>query len=238
MQAMIFAAGIGTRLLPLTLTKPKALVEVAGKTLLQRSIEHLVLHGINEVVVNVHHFSHLVKEYLEANKNFGITIHISDESDLLLDTGGGLKKASRFFTSNEPFVAINSDVVSNINITEMVAIHNKSNALATLAVRKRESNRNFLFNPNFELCGWQNVKEKKEILLQTGGLLNPLAFSGIQIVSPQLFSYFPPESVFSLVQLYLEAAKKEKILGYPHNADFWFDAGSIDKINQIEQFFS
>lgn len=233
---MIFAAGMGTRLLPLTLTKPKVLVEVAGKTLLQRSIELLVLHGINEIVVNVHHFSHLVEEYLAVNNNFGVAIHISNESELLLDTGGGLKKASHFFIGNEPFVVINSDVVSNINLATMLEYHNKTRAIATLAVRKRESNRNFLFNPNLELCGWQNVKEKKEILVQIGGQLSPMAFSGIQIASPQLFSYFPQEPVFSLVQLYLEAAKQEKIMGYPHDGDYWFDAGSIEKLQTVEQF--
>jgi len=236
MRAMIFAAGLGTRLLPLTLTKPKALVEVAGKTLLQRSIELLVLHGINEIVVNIHHFSHLVKEYLAANNNFGITIHLSDESELLLDTGGGLKKAGHFFKGNEPFVVINSDVVSNINLAAMMENHNKTGAIATLAVRKRKSNRNFLFNPNLELGGWQNVKENKEILIQAGAQMSPMAFSGIQIISPRLFSYFPMEPVFSLVQLYLEAAKHERIMGYPHDADYWFDAGSIEKLEKIERF--
>jgi MurNAc alpha-1-phosphate uridylyltransferase len=237
MRAMIFAAGLGTRLHPLTLTKPKALVEVAGKTLLQRSVELLKLHGIDEIVVNVHHFSQLVRDYLTAQNNFGINIHISDESDLLLDTGGGLKKASRYFEGDEPLLVLNSDVVSNINLSTMIEHHKKTGALSTLAVRKRESNRNFLFNPSLELCGWQNVKEHKEILSRVGESLHPLAFSGIQVVSPQLFSYFPQDAVFSLVQLYLEAAKNEKIVGFQHDTDYWFDAGSIRKIEQIERFF-
>jgi len=237
MRAMLFAAGLGTRLHPLTLTKPKALVEVAGKTLLQRSIELLVLHGITEIVINVHHFSNLIQTYLAAHHNFGIAIHVSDETDLLLDTGGGLKKASNFFKGDEPIVVLNSDIVCNSNLTEIIQFHIKNRALATLAVRKRESNRNFLFNSSHELCGWQNVKEQKEILCKQGELLYPLAFSGIQIISPRLFSYFPDEPIFSLVQLYLEAANTEKILGFQHDNEYWFDAGSLSKIEKIELFF-
>lgn len=238
MKAMLFAAGLGTRLSPLTEHKPKALIEVAGKTLLQRNVDLLASQGVNQIIINVHHFSNHVIDFVKKLQTPQLSIHISDETDRLLDTGGGLKKASPFFDDGQPFVIMNTDVVTNFNLYSMVELHHESEAMATLAVRNRDSGRNFLFNNQQLLCGWQDVKKGTQRLVRDDIPLVPLAFSGIQVISPAIFSYFPKEDIFSLVDLYLEAARHERIVAYIHDADFWFDAGSIEKIAVIEKFFA
>lgn len=235
---MLFAAGLGTRLHPLTVSKPKALVEVAGQTLLDRNLNLLALHGIHQVIVNVHHFPEQIIEHLRNSKNPQLEWVVSDESDVLLDTGGGLKKARPFFDDFQPFLVMNADIVTNINIKAMVDKHVESGAIATLAVRQRESSRAFLFNKKNQLCGWQDTKKEKIRMSRMENNLQPLAFSGIQVLSPSIFSHFPDIPIFSLVDLYLEAAKKENIIAYSHDSDFWFDAGSVEKVKEIEHFLS
>jgi NDP-sugar pyrophosphorylase family protein len=236
MKAMIFSAGVGSRLKPLTNSLPKALVEVGGKTLLQRAVESLLHYGINEMVVNVHHFSHLIKDYLTTNNNFGASIHISDETDCLLDTGGGLIKARSFFKPDDTILALNVDVVSNIDYLKMYNYHRKNNALATLAVRNRQSGRYFLFDQELLLSGWKNARTNQKVMMCEKEELTALAFSGIQILSPGFFDYAPQKDVFGLVEWYLDAAKSNRIKAYVHDTDYWFDAGTVEKINSIEKF--
>jgi NDP-sugar pyrophosphorylase family protein len=157
MKAMIFAAGLGTRLLNETSNKPKALVEVGGKTLLQHTIEKLKNEGVTEIVVNVHHFSEKIKTFLNEN-DFGIKIHISDETEKLLDTGGGLKKATAFFTGNEPVIIHNVDIINNLSLKKTAEFHKKSGALATVVVRKRQTQRYLKFDADNRLVGWINKK--------------------------------------------------------------------------------
>ena len=156
MKAMIFAAGLGTRLKPLTDNKPKALVEVGGKTMLELVILKLKEAGFNEIVINIHHFGQQIIDYLKANNNFGLTIHISDERDYLLDTGGGIKKATPFLMGNEPFLVHNVDIFSNVDLRQLYENHLKSGATATLLVSQRKTARHLLFNKENKLCGWHN----------------------------------------------------------------------------------
>lgn len=236
MKAMIFAAGVGSRLKPITDSTPKALVKVGGKTLLQRAVESLMQSGISEMVVNVHHFSPMVKSYLDANNNFGANIHISDETDCLLDTGGGLIKARSYFNPDDTILALNVDVVSNIDYIKMLSYHRENNALATLAVRNRKSGRYFLFDRELLLSGWKNARTNQKVMMCERDEMTALAFSGIQILSPGFFDYAPQKEVFGLVEWYLDAAKSNRIKAFVHDSDYWFDAGTVEKINSIEKF--
>jgi NDP-sugar pyrophosphorylase family protein len=238
MRAMILAAGLGTRLKPLTNTIPKGLVKIKGHTLLELQIKKLKAEGFNQIIINVHHFAEQIVEFLKENKNFGCEIEISDESEKLLDTGGGLKKASHLFSDGNPFLIYNVDILSNINLKKLLTAHNSSDSIATLAVQDRISSRKFLFDSNYTLCGWMNEKTGDKIISKdTQAKLTPFSFSGIQIVDHRLFKRFPDKDVFSLVDLYLSAAKLEKIEGYIHNEDKWFDLGKIGNLNEAEKLF-
>lgn len=235
MEAMIFSAGLGTRLRPLTNDRPKALVNVCGKTLLEHSIEMLIANGATHIVINVHHFANLMKDYI-AKLQYDIDIQISDESDLLLDTGGGLKKATHLFSGDSPIVIANVDILTNINLKAMMQHHLTSNADATLAIRQRNSSRYLLFDDSLQLKGWQNTKTGESIYVDTRNNLTQYAFSGIHIMSPTLFDKFPADEVFPIVPHYLNLASKYKIQGYSHQDDYWFDCGSIEKIAEAEAF--
>jgi NDP-sugar pyrophosphorylase family protein len=235
MEAMIFAAGLGTRLRPLTKDRPKALVEVCGKTLLKHCIEMLISNGATRIVINVHHFAEMMKEYI-SNLNYNIDIQISDESQLLLDTGGGLKKAIGLFSGKEPIVIANVDILTNINLRQMMQQHIDSKADATLAIRQRQSSRVLLFDNQMQLGGWQNVKTGESIIVSHSKELKPFAFSGIHIMSPSLFNIFPDDEVFPIIPHYLKLAESHKIIGYQHDDDYWFDAGSVEKIAEAEKF--
>lgn len=234
---MIFAAGLGTRLRPLTDSKPKALVEVCGKTLLKHSIEMLIDNGADKIVINVHHFADLMKDYI-AKLQYGIDIQISDESDLLLDTGGGLKKASKLFSGNAPIIIANVDILTNIDLKAMMQCHLKTKADATLAIRSRKSSRYLLFDNNQNLKGWQNTKTGETIYVDSADGLSQYAFSGIHIMSPSLFDKFPDEQVFPIIPHYLNLAKESRIIGYRHQDDYWFDCGSVEKIAEAETFLN
>ncbi len=233
MKAMIFAAGLGTRLLEETSDKPKALVKIGGKTLLQHAIEKLRNEGVEEIVVNVHHFSELVIRFISEN-DFGVPVHISDESGKLLDTGGGLKKASRFFDDNSPVLIYNVDVLSNLKIEKLKAEHLKSGALATLVVRDRVTQRYFKFNREKRLVGWLNKKtgETKISVPENFNKSVEMAFSGIHIIQPKLLKLMPAEERFPITNLYLELAKTHLIKGYFDDSDLWIDVG---KPGQLEQ---
>jgi NDP-sugar pyrophosphorylase family protein len=225
-KAMILAAGLGTRLKPLTDSKPKALVEVNGRTLLERAITHLADAGICEMIINVHHFAEQIIDYLDKNNNFGLRITVSDESGQLLDTGGGVKKVEDFFKGNLPFIVRNTDIISDLDFRKMLDFHRENRAIATLAVRNRETARYFLFENNGQLVGWMNSKtgENKQSREQTG-VMRKLAFSGIQILDPVIFSLITETGKFSLTDLYLRLAKNQKIIGYEENQSKWKDIG-------------
>lgn len=228
MKAMILAAGLGTRLRPLTDSRPKALVEINGRTLLEITLTRLRSFGVNEVIINVHHFAGMVVDYLKSHNNFGMRIEISREDDLLLDTGGGLKKAAWFFlekashSSPEPFLLHNVDVISNIDFRRMFQFHNEHNALATLAVQSRESSRLLLFNDQSQLVG----RASPDSPLGTRNSRLALAFSGIHIISPRLLPMLTEEGVFSIIDSYIRLATHgEKILAFRSDEYYWRDLG-------------
>ena len=239
MNAMIFAAGLGTRLRPLTNEKPKALVELNGKTLLQITIEKLQKAGFNHIVVNVHHFSNLVIDYLIANRNFGADILISDESDALLDTGGGLKKASPLFSDKEPILIHNVDIISSIDLPSLYETHCKNNVLATLAVRNRISSRVLLFDENNLLRGWKNISTgqlKLPIPSTDTNKLSPYAFSGIQIVNHELLQLISETGKFSMIDVYLRLSANHPVMAYQHDADYWNDVGKHEQLIAAEAY--
>ncbi|MBI9068243.1 MAG: nucleotidyltransferase family protein [Salinivirgaceae bacterium] len=232
-KAMIFSAGIGSRLKPITNNIPKALVEVSGKTLLQINIEKLIGAGVTDIVVNVHHFAEQIKSYLEQNKNFGVSIKISDESDLLIDTGGGLKKAAPLFGNCESIIIQNVDIYSTINYHKLIEYHYSTNSLATLAIKNRTSSRHLLFDENMELGGWRNNKTDEEIIIKPEKELIPFAFSGIHVIKPELLKLLPNEKAYAIIPIYLELAKNNLLSGYLHNDDTWFDIGTPQKLKSF-----
>jgi NDP-sugar pyrophosphorylase family protein len=240
MKAMILAAGLGTRLRPLTNERPKALVEVRGRTLLEITLARLRVFGIQEVIVNVHHFAEMVVDYLQANDNFGMRIEISRE-DELLDTGGGLKKAAWFFLEDssgdvKPFVLHNVDVISTIDLARMVQSHNERQALATLAVQERETSRYLLFDEQLRLCGRRAGREGESEVVRACARMEALAFSGVHIISPRIFSLMTEEGAFSIIPTHLRlAAQGENILGFRADKYYWRDLGRTENVMRAEQ---
>ncbi len=237
---MIFAAGLGTRLRPLTDTLPKALVPLNGKTLLQYQIEKLKQAGIRDIIVNVHHFPEQIISYLKAHDNFGCNIAISDEREALLETGGGLRKAQSFFI-DEAFLVCNVDILSNIDIRTLIAAHQPED-IATVVVSPRETQRYLLFNEEQKMVGWTNIKTGEvrpaEFNIQRSTFnIQKLAFSGMQILSPRIFAKmesFPKR--FSLIDLYVSLCQEETIRAYVPNNYAMMDVGKIDHIHQAETF--
>lgn len=238
MKAMVFAAGLGTRLSSETSAKPKALVEVGGKHLLQHAIEKLKSFGITEVVVNVHHFADQVVSFI-ANYNAGIPVHISDETDKLLETGGGLKKAAPFFTPDEPVLIYNVDILSNLDLAMLFREHQNNGALATLAVRNRNTDRYFKFDNDKRLVGWLNKKtgETKIAVPEAFETATQMAFSGIHIVNHEIFSLMPDADRFSITDFYLELAKTHKICGFFDESDMWIDVGKPEQLAEARKIF-
>jgi NDP-sugar pyrophosphorylase family protein len=238
MKAMILAAGLGTRLRPLTDHRPKALVEVGGRTLLEIALSRLRAFGVREVIVNVHHLADMVVDYLKANENFGLRIEVSREDELLLDTGGGLKKAAWFFLEDEgdePFVLHNVDVISTIDVARMAQFHRDNGALATVAVQERQTSRYLLFDERSQLCGRRAENQQDEIV-GSSAPARPLAFSGIHVLSPRIFSRITENGVFSIVPLYLRlAAEGEKILGFRADEYYWRDLGRPESVSRAAE---
>jgi NDP-sugar pyrophosphorylase family protein len=235
MKAMILAAGLGTRLRPLTNDRPKALVEVAGRTLLEIALARLRVFGVSEVIVNAHHFAGMIVEYLKANDNFGMRIVVSREEDLL-DTGGGLKKAEPFFldgsaVSQEPFILHNVDVISNIDLGRMVRSHIEQSALATLAVQNRATLRYLLFDESGQLCGRRAGSDGQAQLVRPAQQVQPLAFSGIHVISPAIFAKLKEEGAFSIIDAYLRlAAEGEEIIAFRADESYWRDLGRPESV--------
>lgn len=237
MKAMILAAGLGTRLMPLTADKPKALVEIGGKTLLEYCIDNLISQGFNHIVINVHHFAPMIYEFLSKRK-FSASIFISDESDRLLDTGGGIIHARQFLDGDEPFLVHNVDIISDINLKELVEIHKTKDALATLAVSRRESSRVFLFDEDMLLSGWRNMLTGKSIFPNMHKtVLDAYAFAGIHVISPQIFELISTQGVFSIVDAYLNLCKDNRIVGLCLDNNFILDVGKPDSLIQAQRFF-
>jgi len=240
MRAMVLAAGLGTRLRPLTNDRPKALVELGGRTLLEITLTRLASFGVRDVIINVHHLADMVIEYLRTNNNFGLHVEISREDDLLLDTGGGLKKAAWFFLqdparSGEAFLLHNVDAVSSIDLARLAKFHNENQALATLAVQDRESSRHLLFNTCGELCG-RRVQGQPPEQARHGGNLQALAFSGIQAISPRLLSRMREDGIFSIITTYLRlAGEGEKILAFRADEYYWKDLGRLEDLQEAEK---
>ena len=233
MKAMIFAAGIGSRLRPLTDEIPKALVKVDGIPMIERVLMKFMAYGITEVIINVHHHAEKIIEFLKLKDYFGLQISISDESECLLDTGGGLWKASWFFNDNQPFLVHNVDVLSGVHFDSMLHYHQSSTCIATLAVSDRATSRYFLFDNKMNLGGWENHKENKRIVVgsQDADLL-PFAFSGIQIIDPAVFKLIHKEGKFSIVDIYLELASYNIIKGMKHSSNEWIDMGKLPDIEK------
>ena len=237
MKAMVLAAGLGTRLRPLTDDRPKALVEVAGRTLLDITLTRLRGFGIREVIVNVHHFADMVLEYLNAHDNFGMRIEISRE-DILLDTGGGLKKAGLFFRDDsgrpdEPFILHNVDVISTIDLRRMAQFHTDNQALATLAVQDRKTSRYLLFDKQLQLCGRRSERDGDLELVRASPQAQALAFAGIHVISPLLTRKMVEEGTFSIIKSYLRlAGQGEKILAFRTDEYYWRDLGRLDDLKR------
>ena len=240
MKAMVLAAGLGTRLRPLTNDRPKALVEIGGRTLLEITLARLRGFGVTEVIVNVHHFADLVLQYLKTNNNFGMKIAVSRE-DVLLDTGGGLKKAGYFFLDDpshpdEPFILHNVDVISTIDLKRMAETHIDSNALATLAVQDRKTSRYLLFDEQSQLCGRRPGSDGPTELVRSSSQAQALAFAGIHVISPRLIPMMIEEGAFSIINSYLRlAAEGEKILGFRADEYYWRDLGRLEDLKQAAQ---
>lgn len=234
MKAFLFAAGLGTRLHPLTKNKPKALVEFMGKPLLAHNIDKLINSGVEEIIINVHHHAAQIYQFLNENK-YDIPIQISDESELLLETGGGLLHAKALLKSKAPIILYNVDVISSIDLKALIHFHQQKNALASLAVKNRESSRKLLFNNNYRLMGWENNKTNEKILFEDASLLKGYAFSGIHVINYELLEIIERNGKFSITQAYLDLCKAQHIQGYLHEED-WFDIGSLEKLKKAEQY--
>lgn len=235
MKAMILAAGLGIRLRPLTNDRPKALVKVAGKTLLEITLRRLAAFGIRDVIVNVHHFAEMITDFLQKNRNFGMHIEISRE-EVLLDTGGGLKKASWFFLdgsdSTQPFLVHNVDVISNIDLQQMLRFHQEHGALATLAVQQRVTSRYLLFDENNDLCGRQTGQQRAEVTRPCDES-QPYAFSGIHVISPRLLMMMVEEGAFSIITTYLRlAGEGQKMTAFRADEYYWRDLGRPENVAQ------
>lgn len=241
MKAMILAAGLGTRLKPWTDHHPKALALVNGKSLLQRNVEYLQQFGIREVLVNVHHFADQIITAIQLNKGWGSDITISDETEEVLETGGGLKKAAWYFSGEESFVVMNADILTNLKLDIMIAKHQQDKPLATLAISERNTSRYFLFNELGYLKGWRNVNtgEEKpvEISLRIANL-KQMAFSGIHVIQSSLLPLIQREGKFSMVDVYLDLCNEHIISGYDHTGAVLVDVGKPESILKAEKIFA
>lgn len=246
MKSMIFAAGMGTRLKPLTDTMPKALIPVAGRPMLEHVILKLKAAGFIEIVINVHHFGEQIIDFLQANNDFGLTIHISDERGQLLDTGGGIQKARPFFdTSNEPFLVHNVDILSDVNLNELYDYHlqnEKNGSIATLLASRRKTTRYLLFDSEKKLCGWINKdtdQVKPESFHYDVTLYQEYAFSGIHVLSPAIFRWMDTprwEGKFSIMDFYLSTCQQADFSGYLAERLQLIDIGKLDTLEKAEEF--
>lgn len=238
MKAMIFAAGLGSRLKPWTDAHPKALAIVNDKSLLQRNIEFLQKIGITQVIINVHHFAEQIIDAIQANNGWGSAITISDETKEVLETGGGLKKAAWYFAEEENFVLMNADVLTDMNMSAMIEQHKKKMAIATLATSNRSTSRYFLFNEAGLLCGWENVQTGVRRIEREGEMLHQQAFSGIHIINTRLLPLIEQEGKFSMVDVYLGLIKHNNVYAFNHTGARFIDVGKPESVMKAEALFT
>ena len=237
MKAMIFAAGLGTRLAPLTDNKPKAMVRIAGKPMLQILIEKLVDSGFNYIVINTYHFANQIIEFVK-NNDFGAEIQISDEADILLDTGGGLKNAKKFFSPNDTFLVHNVDIYSDIDLIKMLNTHQTSTNIVSLAVKHRKSTKYLLFDESLRLCGWRNKTNGAEIISHERKTYDEMAFSGIYVFNYEIFDLLEKQGSFPIIPELLQISKKHRIGGWVLDDNYILDIGKHEAINQCEKYLS
>lgn len=242
MKALIFAAGLGTRLRPLTDHLPKALVPVAGVPLLQRVIIKLKEAGYKDITINIHHRGQQIIDFLKANQNFGINIHISDERELLLDTGGGILHARAFLDGNEPFLVHNADILTDASLPELLQTHLQRGAEATLFIGRRETTRYLLFDNDFRLHGWENKKNGQIRPKDLNGSYQEWAFGGIHILSPSIFRYMDNPTwqgrPFSIIDFYLSICSNISLYGCPAKATHWFDTGTPETLSKANTWYA
>lgn len=237
MKALLLAAGLGTRLKPFTDHHPKALAPVNGHSLLEINVKNLQRFGIFDIVINVHHFASQIITLLQQENGFGSRFQISDESDEVLETGGGLKKAAPFFAGEENFLVMNVDMLTNTDLGAIIKQHQSQTAIATLAIQKRVSSRYFLFDEKMQLKGWENVNtnERKPAVIDVN--VEQYAFSGIQVLNQSVFSKISRQGKFSLVDVYLDLCASENITGFDHSGDLLLDVGKPESLAQAENLF-
>lgn len=235
MKAMIMAAGKGTRLGKITGSIPKVLVDINGKSVLQRAVEKCSLHGFDDIIVNVHHFASQVVAEIERLNDLGYRISVSDESDGLLETGGGLFRARDFFDKS-PFLLYNADIVTDLDLNRLLDYHVEKKGLATLAVRNRKGNRYFLAGSEGILSGWCNKATGERIIKRQGNDLYEVAFSGIHIIEPEIFNYMS-DGVYSMTSVYLDLATRHQIYTKLNDGGYWFDIGTPEMLESARQFF-
>jgi MurNAc alpha-1-phosphate uridylyltransferase len=236
MIAMIFAAGLGTRFKPWTDKHPKALAVVNGKTLLQRNIEYLQMYGITDVVVNVHHFPDQIIDAIEKADGWGSTVTISDETDELLDTGGGLLNAKHLLF-RDTILTLNVDILTEVNLKHFLAHHQQENALITVAVSERQTSRYLLFNKYNRLIGWRNKKTGEEKIVIEAKDIFEKAYSGLALFQPEALDLITLKGKFSLIDVYLSLAPQNKIASYDHTGERLIDVGKPDSVAAAEQMF-
>ncbi len=236
-KAIIFSAGLGTRFKPWTDKHPKALALVNGKSLLQRNIEYLQQYNITDIIVNIHHFPDQIVEEIKKNNGWGSDILISDESNEVLETGGGLLKAKNLLEGTEPFMSVNVDVLTDLNIDKLAAYHNEKKPLISFAVTQRKTSRNILLGDDNRMCGWKNNTTGEEKIVIQRENLKPFAYSCVVIYQPQIFSVIKQQGKFSIMDTYLDLAADHLIVGYDHTGDKWVDVGKPESVEVAEKLF-
>ncbi len=246
-KALILAAGLGTRLRPVINDRPKALVEVAGVTMLERVVNRMKQYGITEITINVHHLAQQIVDFVASRNNFGVQIHFSDERDLLLDTGGAIVAARRWLDGNEPFLVHNADILTDLDYGDMEREHLASGALATILVKHRPTQRYFLFDKNKRLCGWINKATGETrpsgLVFEADGKYDEMAFGGIYVLSPAIFpaleAYATKNRVFSITPFYVDHCRSLPIHAYcPDREYLWLDVGKPDTLARANEIFS
>lgn len=238
MKAMILAAGKGSRLKEITANIPKALVRIAGVPMIELQIKKLIYYGFDEIIINIHHYADQIVDFIKANNSYGIRIEFSHEKDELLETGGGLVKASWFFDDGKAFLIHNVDPLCNINLKDLYNYHLKNRPLVTLAVKDRPTSRSLIFNTANNLCGWEFPAENRLIKVRefTDNIYK-IAFSCFHIIEPRIFPLITETGAFSLTMMYLRLAADHNIMAFRHDQDFWFDMGKSANLKKAEEFF-
>ena len=227
-KAIVLAAGLGSRLGPLTARKPKALVEWEGKPLVDHVLLKLKDSGFTDVIINVHHHAEMIMKHVEKMDSFGMNMAFSHEKKELLDTGGGIANAAWFF-DDQPFLVYNVDILCNIDLSALMKAHREHGTIATMAVKQRVTTRSLLMNDAGYLKGWRDNRSGEMILVDGSDAgLSPIAFSAIHVMDPRIFKLFPSEKRFPIMPFYLELARTEAIFMHRHDADEWIDMGKLE----------